>query len=124
MYIDFYEPQFCYYGYVWLQALCIGAGWLAVATDRRLVRLFTVTGVQREMFSIPGPVVAMAGQGELLMLVYHQGPGLPGDQSLAVMVLQVSGRRRAILNGSPLPIAHKSTLAWLGLVNTHSFTAF
>ncbi len=55
--------------------MTLGEGWLAVCTDRRVVRLFTVGGVQKEMFHIPGPVVCMAGHGSQLMLVYHSAMG-------------------------------------------------
>lgn len=54
-------------------ALCLGQGWVAAATSTMLVRLFSIGGVQREVFSLPGPVVCMAGHGEQLLIVYHRG---------------------------------------------------
>ena len=57
------------------QCVALGEGWVAVATDTRNVRLLTVTGVQREMFSVPGPVVCMSGHGGQLMVVYHRAMG-------------------------------------------------
>lgn len=56
-----------------IEAVCLGQGWAACATSALLVRLFTVGGVQKEIFSLPGPVVAMAGHGEQLMVIYHRG---------------------------------------------------
>ncbi|RLV98271.1 hypothetical protein DV515_00010917 [Chloebia gouldiae] len=56
-----------------IEAICLGQGWAACATTALLVRVFTVGGVQKEIFSLPGPVVAMAGHGEQLMVVYHRG---------------------------------------------------
>ncbi|KAI1237476.1 hypothetical protein IHE44_0013550 [Lamprotornis superbus] len=56
-----------------IEAICLGQGWAACATTALLVRVFTVGGVQREIFSLPGPVVSMAGHGEQLMVVYHRG---------------------------------------------------
>ena len=58
-----------------LQAVALGDGWAAVATDRRQVRLLTVSGVQREVFTLPGPVVSLAGHGEHLFVVYHRAQG-------------------------------------------------
>lgn len=55
------------------RALCLGQGWAAVATSTLMVRLFSIGGVQREMFSLPGAVVGMAGHGEQLLIVYHRG---------------------------------------------------
>jgi len=56
-----------------VEAICLGQGWAACATSALLVRVFTVGGVQREIFSLPGPVVSMAGHGEQLMIIYHRG---------------------------------------------------
>ncbi|KAK2174448.1 hypothetical protein NP493_801g02049 [Ridgeia piscesae] len=97
-----------------IKTICVGDGWVAVATDKRQVRLFTVGGVQREIFSLPGPVVTMAAFGSQLMVVYHSGLGLPGDQCLGVHLLQMTSRRKALIHGGQLPISPKSTLTWLG----------
>lgn len=56
-----------------IEAICLGQGWVACATSALLVRVFTVGGVQKEIFSLPGPVVSMAGHGEQLMVIYHRG---------------------------------------------------
>lgn len=58
-----------------IEAVTLGDGWVAVATDQRLVRVFSVGGLQKEVFSIPGPVVTMAGHTHQLILVYHKGMG-------------------------------------------------
>ena len=55
------------------KALCLGRGWAAVATTALTLRLFSIGGVQRELFSLPGPVVSMVGHGEQLLIVYHRG---------------------------------------------------
>ena len=47
-----------------------------MCTDKRIVRIFTLGGTQREIFSIPGPVVCMSGHGSHLMVVYHSGRGM------------------------------------------------
>lgn len=56
-----------------VRALCLGQGWAAVATSALMVRLFSIGGVQKEIFSLPGAVVCMAGHGEQLLIVYHRG---------------------------------------------------
>lgn len=56
-------------------ALAVGEGWLAVATSRRLVRLFSVAGLQRAPLSLPGPVVCMAGHAGKLFIAYHLAMG-------------------------------------------------
>lgn len=56
-----------------IEAICLGQGWAAAATSALLLRLFSIGGVQKEIFSLPGPVVSMAGHGEQLFIVYHRG---------------------------------------------------
>lgn len=49
---------------------------MAAVTDQRNVRIFTIGGLQREVFTIPGPVVCMAGHSDQLMIVFHLGTGV------------------------------------------------
>uniref|UniRef100_A0A8C3W9N4 WD repeat and HMG-box DNA-binding protein 1 n=1 Tax=Catagonus wagneri TaxID=51154 RepID=A0A8C3W9N4_9CETA len=97
-----------------IEAVCLGQGWAAAATSALLLRLFTIGGVQKEVFSLPGPVVSMAGHGEQLIIVYHRGTGFDGDQCLGVQLLQLGKMKKQILHGDPLPLTRKSYLVWVG----------
>uniref|UniRef100_A0A8D0K1V8 WD repeat and HMG-box DNA-binding protein 1 n=1 Tax=Sus scrofa TaxID=9823 RepID=A0A8D0K1V8_PIG len=97
-----------------IEAVCLGQGWAAAATSSLLLRLFTIGGVQKEVFSLPGPVVSMAGHGEQLIIVYHRGTGFDGDQCLGIQLLQLGKKKKQILHGDPLPLTRKSYLVWLG----------
>uniref|UniRef100_A0A8C5B4E8 WD repeat and HMG-box DNA binding protein 1 n=1 Tax=Gadus morhua TaxID=8049 RepID=A0A8C5B4E8_GADMO len=97
-----------------VRALVLGQGWAAAATSARTLRLFTVGGVQKEIFSLPGHVVSMAAHGEQLLVVYHRGTGFDGDQALGVQLLQLGRRKRQVIHGEPLPLSCKAHLAWLG----------
>ncbi|XP_067223674.1 WD repeat and HMG-box DNA-binding protein 1 [Chanodichthys erythropterus] len=97
-----------------VRALCLGQGWVAVATSALMVRLFSIGGVQKEIFSLPGAVVCMAGHGEQLLIVYHRGTGFDGDQALGVQLLHLGRKRRQVIHGEPLPLSRKSYLAWMG----------
>nr|XP_029543321.1 WD repeat and HMG-box DNA-binding protein 1 isoform X2 [Oncorhynchus nerka] len=97
-----------------VQALCLGQGWVAAATSALMLRLFSIGGVQRELFSLPGPVVCIAGHGEQLLVVYHRGTGFDGEQALGVQLLQFGQKRRQVIHGEPLPLSRKSHLSWLG----------
>ena len=55
--------------------ICLGGDWLAAATDRRIVRIFSITGIQLQLFTIAGPVVSMAASDDKLMVVHHTGLG-------------------------------------------------
>ncbi|CDQ60511.1 unnamed protein product [Oncorhynchus mykiss] len=97
-----------------VQALCLGQGWAAAATSALMLRLFSIGGMQRELFSLPGPVVCIAGHGEQLLVVYHRGTGFDGEQALGVQLLQFGQKRRQVIHGEPLPLSRKSHLSWLG----------
>ncbi|XP_028257816.1 WD repeat and HMG-box DNA-binding protein 1 [Parambassis ranga] len=96
------------------KALCLGQGWAAVATSTLTLRLFSIGGIQREIFSLPGPVVCMAAHGEQLLIIYHRATGFDGEQALGVQLLQLSQRKRQLINGESLPLSHRSYLSWLG----------
>lgn len=97
-----------------IEAICLGHGWAAAATSALLLRLFSIGGVQKEIFSLPGPVVSMAGHGEQLFVVYHRGTGFDGDQCLGVQLLELGKKKKQILHGDPLPLTRKSYLVWVG----------
>ncbi|KAM3876748.1 WD repeat and HMG-box DNA-binding protein 1 [Diretmus argenteus] len=97
-----------------VRALCLGQGWAAAATSALMLRLFSIGGVQKEVFSLPGPVVCMAAHGEQLLIVYHRATGFDGDQALGVQLLQLGRRKRQVVHGEPLPLSRKSHLSWLG----------
>ena len=63
---------------------------MAAATDKRMVRMFTVSGVQREMFALPGPLVCIAGHGKQLMVVYHAGTGMLDRCQLLISKLDMT----------------------------------
>jgi hypothetical protein len=60
-------------------AIAAGKGWVAVATDTRNLRLFTVAGTQREVISLPGPVVCIVGHRNRLLVICHNGMGKSRD---------------------------------------------
>lgn len=57
-------------------AVSVGQGWIAMATDTRNLRVFTVGGTQREVLSLPGPIVCLNGHKNKLFVVYHNGAGM------------------------------------------------
>ncbi|XP_053553581.1 WD repeat and HMG-box DNA-binding protein 1 [Bombina bombina] len=97
-----------------IQAVCLGQGWMACATSALLLRLFSVGGVQKEIFSLHGPVVCMAGHGEQLIIVYHRGVGFDGDQCLGVQIFELGKNKKQVLHGDTLPLSRKAYLSWLG----------
>lgn len=58
-----------------IEALAVGLKWLAVATNQRFLRLFSLSGVQREILCLRGPILSMNASGDLLFVVYHSAMG-------------------------------------------------
>ena len=91
--------------------MAISSSFAAVVTNKRFLRVFTIGGVQRHIFSLPGPVVCMSGYKDQLMVVFHKDNPLPGEQALAVKFLDL--KQNAIME-EMVTLSEKATLAWLG----------
>ena len=91
--------------------MAIGSSFAAVATNKRFLRVFTIGGVQRHIFSFPGPVVCMSGYRDQLMVVYHMDNPLPGEQALAVKCLDL---KQNLITEERVTLSEKATLSWLG----------
>ncbi|XP_076761304.1 WD repeat and HMG-box DNA-binding protein 1 isoform X2 [Xylocopa sonorina] len=97
---------------------CIAAGdnFVALSTSKRHLRIFTVGGTQREIVAVPGPVVAMNGFKNDLVLAYHTGIGVSGDQCMNLLLIQIRGINlysRTLC----LPLSPSSELMWLGMTD-------
>ena len=57
-----------------ITSVAVGNGWIAIATNKRMLQLFSVGGVQRELISIPGQPITLAGWGGRLAIIYQSGP--------------------------------------------------
>lgn len=70
-------------------------------------------GVQRDILSLPGPVVCMSGHRDQLMVVFHINNPLPGEQALALKLLDLKYSKELIAEERVL-LSKKTTLSWLG----------
>ncbi|XP_060817522.1 WD repeat and HMG-box DNA-binding protein 1 [Bombus pascuorum] len=97
---------------------CVAAGdnFVALATSRRHLRIFTVGGTQREIVALPGSVVAMNGLKNNLVLAYHTGTGASGDQCMNLLSIQIRGVN-LISRTLCLPLSPSSELMWLGITD-------
>lgn len=102
-------------------ALAVGESWLAVATSRRLLRVFSVAGLQRAVLSLPGPIVCMAGHGGKLLLAFHLAMGIPGEQSIGYGLLAIDRRSPVgyewLAGPQPLPLGPECDLSWAGFTD-------
>lgn len=56
-----------------ISGLAVTSEWVAAATSMRFLRLYTLSGGQREIVSIPGLIVAVNGSRNRLVVVHHCG---------------------------------------------------
>lgn len=86
---------------------------VAIATDARYLRLFSIMGTQREVLSISGPVITVAGHSDSIMVAYHSASPTGDDQHISLLLVQAIGlslRCREV----PLPLSPGTKLRWLG----------
>lgn len=99
-----------------IEAVAVGFNWVVVATSKRYLRLYSAAGIQREVLTLPGPVVCMAGRGSELIVAYHDGVGVSGDQKLSILHYRFLGGKPYSfkLTTYPVALSPKATLEWLG----------
>lgn len=88
---------------------------VVVATDTRFLRVFSFMGNQREIVSLPGPVVGLASYKNKILAVYHSGISVD-DQKLSCLFLEAMGlslKSREV----PVPLTPRSKLAWIGFTD-------
>ena len=84
-----------------------------MATDRYMIRIFTIGGVQHHIISIPGPVVSMSSHGGQLLIAYHAANPLPGEQAIGIKLLDLDNSKQ-VVGEERLTLSRKATLSWLG----------
>ncbi|KAK3792342.1 hypothetical protein RRG08_046651 [Elysia crispata] len=100
-----------------IQAITVSDKWAALATDSRTIRIFSIGGLQRHVFTLPGDVVSLASHRDRLLVAYHRGLSpIPGDQCMGVYLMRIGqgSSFKVIVNGEALPLSRASKLAWLG----------
>lgn len=94
--------------------ICAGQNWVAAATDRRNLRIFSTGGMQKQVLSLPGPIVALSGWQDKCLVSVHLGLPLPGNQLIGTSVFSIN---ECNLDFRPLPLAPRSILAWQGFTD-------
>ncbi|KAL7746441.1 DNA polymerase alpha accessory factor Mcl1 [Sorochytrium milnesiophthora] len=92
--------------------LATGRHHVALITSQRLVRVFSVAGVQVDLWTLDGVFVAACAQDDLLMIASHAAAPLAGDQQLLVTVYSLHERKTVLRVTAPL--SPKARLSWLG----------
>ena len=85
------------------------------------MRIFSTGGFQREVLSLPGPVVAMSGFQDKLMISVHTGMPLPGNQCIGTAIFNIGNTVHQLPSFNTLPLAPNSNLAWQGFTDEGNF---
>ncbi|KAJ3291183.1 hypothetical protein HK104_006291 [Borealophlyctis nickersoniae] len=96
-----------------VKALALSSSRLVAATDQRYLRYFSLSGIQLSIERLPGPIVTMAAQGDLLMIVYHAGGVYHGDQRLEYLLQ--NAETQETIREHKVPLSPGSTLQWVGI---------
>ncbi|CAG9465636.1 unnamed protein product [Pedinophyceae sp. YPF-701] len=97
------------------EPVCVAAGgdFVAVATTARTLRVLSLGGLETATLSLPGEVVALAAQGDLLTAVFHGAPAGPdATQHLESRTFDVA--RAEQVSAGPLALTKGAKLTWLG----------
>jgi hypothetical protein len=87
---------------------------------RQYLRVFQSGGSQGSILCLPGPVVAMTGEGPLLAVVYHRSPPVGLQQLLGYTVYRVPSNGVAVaMAQGDVPMLPEGSLAWLGYSTTN-----
>ncbi len=89
---------------------------VAAATSRRFLRLYTTNGIALHLFSLEGPVVTMAAKEEQLLVVYQQAAAVLGAQNLGFSLWDIDAR--SIVARGTTPVSEESTLDWAGFTDS------
>jgi chromosome transmission fidelity protein 4 len=102
--------------------LAMGNTWVAVATTKQFLRLFSYDGLQLGILSLTGSLVTIAGQNHLLAIVYHMGLPMNSFQNLGCVLLNLETKR--VLFRDKMPISASSKLRWLGFSEAGTLYSF
>lgn len=99
------------------QAVAVGSTFVAVATSKRMLRLFTTSGLQTRIIMLNGPVLSMHGLHNELALLCHSpcSPGADGSQDVHFQWLNVDSK--TTVAAGPVCLSPKAKLEWLQITD-------
>src|SRR3990167_4891338 len=95
--------------------VAIGSHFVAIATDLMFVRIFTLGGIQVNIFSIPGPFLCFNAIKDKLAVVYHRSAPFNATQNLSLLIYNYSFKY--------LPFPSFPSLILLSLIPSLSFSS-
>lgn len=103
-----------------IQAIAAGENFVAAATDAGFIRFFTTMGTQREIISVPGPVVALSASDNKLAVVYHSSNTCNKFSLMIVTLIGPTLMNRVV----EIPLKPEAKLTWLGFSDMGSIILY
>lgn len=100
--------------------IATGESFVAVVTSSDYIRLFTTMGTQREVISVPGPIVCTSAFGNKLIVAYHTSETSNKYSLMIITILGLVMSNRII----ELPTTRGSKLAWIGFSDAGSIISY
>ncbi|KAJ6242490.1 wd repeat and hmg-box DNA binding protein [Anaeramoeba flamelloides] len=99
--------------------LAVGNDFAAVATEKGYVRIFSFGALQKYIFSLPGPFVTMATDGEdhLLIIYYTDHFGTGG---LNFKLINIKENKK--VSEGKVPLSNSSELRWVSFIENKPST--
>jgi hypothetical protein len=98
--------------------VCVGVcgHGVVVATDYQYLRIFSPSGMQTGIKSMPGPVVTICGYDSMLLVVYHIGGMYHQNASMGYQLIDMSTMKT--IKTDVLCISPTTTLEWVGFTES------
>lgn len=101
----------------------VGDRYCVVGNNLRMIRVFTMAGLQVNVISMPGDIVCVFAEGDIFGVVYHSGsPTADGDQNLAVKTFSYSNGQTMI--ESRLCLSASAHLVWVGFTDENAIATY
>ncbi|KAI9249000.1 WD40-repeat-containing domain protein [Sporodiniella umbellata] len=91
------------------------------ATSAGFIRVLSLSGVQRHIFSL-GNIVTLAAMNDLAFLVFATGPGFTGEQNLEYLL--INSETNDVLQKDKIQLTGGSWLTWAGFSETTQIATY
>lgn len=96
-----------------LSAIALSTRGAHIATDLNYLRTFSYSGVQTHVMSLPGPIVALCGgPDDMLVIVFTAGPDVAKTHNFGYLLYDVS--EMTCIRKDTLPVSPGADLQWIG----------
>lgn len=103
--------------------VAVGDRFCIVGNNRRMIRIFSLSGLQVTVMSIPGDLVCTFAEGDIFGVVYHSGtPTAGGDQNLEMKTYSFSSGQ--VVMECRLSLSSSAHLAWIGFTDENAVATY